>query len=433
MDLCKTLYEMSGKVPSYDFFLELTRPENANKLDKLKLHVNGVFKRKFWEDLELSKNRFPNLRKISIKNIKFNLYNLKYFQRTSVESFNFRNTAINQLKYIEFLLRENKRVMISGDTALMAIAHAKQTKDYEFLTLAIQTGSWGRKNPERLSRELLDLSAGIGHMEAMQKWAEKVTFPSNTPEVIRNAITIIKHPMVTMVTEDSEMLVVYAEIVRNPIYKRILTAEFLEKESGCIKIPMSEECLVVMTAFELKGQLVPGMDLDVLIELANFAEMYFWDTLKVSLEKYKVSCKKIWVEETQNPMDMFESAISDLVPLFPEFIRPSIIRQMICHLEIPDIYVCEEGCKVQFCEALGPMLNKLHHVHLLLDLSYIDYLKENGPYTTVVSVKVVSNGLMDLIEGVSALFSFEDCEDLTDEQMQQLLIRIFPSCVEFNL
>lgn len=151
-NLCEVLYQLSGQVPCYDFFLKITRPETAEKIEKLKLHSKGVFEREFWGDLELSKNTFPNLRKININHVKFNLFNLKCFENTSIESFNFRNTAINKLEYIEFLLRENKRVLINDrefeDTSCMAIGHAYETKNYDYMTLAIQTAAGDVKIPQ---------------------------------------------------------------------------------------------------------------------------------------------------------------------------------------------------------------------------------------------------------------------------------------------
>lgn len=420
-NLYDVLYKDSGSLAAYDFFLKITKQEVAEKIEKLKLHQDGVFKRKFWEDLELSKNKFPKLRKLSIKSVKFNLFNLKYLEKTQIESFNFRNTAINKLEYIEFLLRENKRVIIGDDTACMAIIHAKKNKDYGFLTLAIQTGSWSRKNPGRFADELLKLSACIGHMEPMQKWADSITLPANTPEVIQNAISIIKHPMVIVITEGEEMLCVYADIVSNPIYKRIFDSQF--SKSNCIQIPMSQDCLEKMTDFEIRNQLAPDIHLDTLIELARFAEMYFWEALKKTLRIYKVNCHEIWIDQTKDPIEMFDSVLADLIPSFPDFIKPSILRQVVRHLKLGNIEVFDEGCRVEFDAALSPMLNKLHHVHLRLDLIYINILKKNGPYPSVVSLEIVSDGLIDFLEDL-----FYDKEDLSTELMKQL----FPSCVEFK-
>lgn len=432
MSIRTNLYETSGKIPAYDFFLKITKPEIAEKIEKLKLHSDGVFKRKFWEDLELSKNRFPNLRKLSIQNVKFNLFNLKYFENTQIESFNFRNTSINKLEYIERLLCENKRVMINHDTALMAIAHAKSTQDYGFMTLAIQTGSLRRKNSERIAKELLHLSTGIGHMVPMQKWAESIILPENTPDVIKKAISTIKHPLVIVKTIENEcgieMLVVYADIVSNPVFKRIFDSHFNEKQENYIQLQMSQDCLENMTHFELKGQLVPGISLDTLIELANLAEMYFWDSLKDSLRKYKVNCHEIWKDgKCEDPFEKFNSVLTELMPHFPDFLKPSILRQVVRFLELDHIEVFKEGCQVEFDETFLPVLNKLQYVHLILDWSDLDLLQENGPYHSVVSLQIVPS----LIEDFVALISPYRQEDLSTEKLKRLT-GLFPSCIEFN-
>lgn len=417
---------------AYDFFLKITKPETAEKIEKLKLHSKGTFEREFWEDLELSKNTFPLLRKISLKNVKFNLFNLKFFKNTAVESFNFRNTCINKLEYIEFLLRSNKRVLISDekhvDTVGLAINHAVETKDYAFLTLAIQTGSWSSKNAEGLAKTLLAVATIQEHFELMQKWAENVVLPANAPKVIQDAISSIKRPMITFkaIEEETvrEVMLTYPFVMSNPVLLTIYNSHFSEKNQNCIQMAMSIDCFENMMAYELRNKLAEGIGLGTLIEMAQIADMYDWKSLKESLLQYPISCE--W--DDQEYEDDYEKleAILDLLPSIPDFMKLPIFNQVFASLDINNIKFSETLCSMDFHVSLIPIIKKLpstYDVHLIsdlddLDLSSQELLLASGPYQNVKRVSVNCNSVLP--------------SDMIREKIVQLG-SAFPSCSSLEI
>jgi hypothetical protein len=449
-NLCEVLYKESGQLACYDFFLKLTRPEIAEKVEKLKLHSTGIFERAFWEDLELSKNTFPHLRKISIKDVKFNLFNLKFFKNTSIDSFDFRKTTINKLEYIEFLLRENKRVLIndkrSEDTAYMAILHAYETCDYTYMAFAIQTGSWRRKITAKLAEELLNLSVKEGHLEGMNKWAKDLNLTKNIPDVISQAISIIKHPLVTVKAleenECIEPLLGYSKIINNPVFNMLYHSKLSEQDKNLIQIQMSKNCLENMFEFELRARLGNNIKLETLLELSHLAEMYNWESLRKHLINYKISCHELWDNAWEDTIGKFNALLADHVQHIPDFMKKSILNQAINFLELDEhIEVFKEGYRVTLHESLIQMVKMLPstlNVHLRIDLSSLDLstqeeLKTHGPYDNVNCLEII-NSDDNLISSLYSLVSSYRKLSISDVCVKmKLLSTLFPACLEVNV
>lgn len=450
LNLCDVLYKDSGEIPCYDFYLKLTRPENVEKIEKLKLNSKGVFEREFWEDLQLSKNTFPHLRKISIKNVKFNLFNLKYFKNTSVQSFNFLNTEINNLDCVEFLLRENKRVLINDnkfeDTACMALDQAIKSKDYTYMTLTMETGSWKRKNSDKLAKSLLDLSIKEDYLELTNVWAKELNLTKNTTDSIARAISIIKHPLVRVKALDEnhceEMTLGYSEIINNPIYDRLYHSNFSEQDKNLIQIQMSKDCLENMLEFKIRGCFRKDITVETLIELAHLAEMYNWESLKKQLFQCKIPCNTLWNEDaSEDDIEKFNVLLTDLIPHIPDFMKKSIMNQVIRFLKIDLIEIFKEGYRVTFDASLIHVIKMLPstlNIHLRIDLCSLNLstqeeLVKHGPYDAVNCLEIVNSddGFISSLYSLVSTYRKSNTSEVSTKI--KLLSTLFTSCLEVNV